>query len=135
MLFINPQIDQFIDFVCIKFKKSVLKVLTVVTMVILFIDFLITCFALIMFYARIVDRFNLESEKNHNLGIFLKLYNENKTVKDIVEMYFNDEVMEKSFPHLRYSDSNGNIVYIETFFPEIQSYYIRLFTPKKIIEP
>lgn len=128
--YINPRIDKFIDYICSKFKKSILKTITLITIIAMFIDFLITGFALTMFYARIVDKYDLKNEQNHTLSVFLDLYNKNQTVKDIVDIYFNDEMMIKSFPHLRYSDSNGNIVYLDSFFPEIQTYYIRLFTPK-----
>lgn len=40
--------------------------------------------------------------------------------------------MLKTFPNLKVTDTNGDIVLVKEVFPEIQPYYVRLFTPKEI---
>lgn len=51
---------------------------------------------------------------------------------EFMEKYLNDEKMLKTFPNLKVTDTNGDIVLVKEVFPEIQPYYVRLFTPKEI---
>mgnify|MGYP002470496316 CR=1 FL=1 len=53
-------------------------------------------------------------------------------VKEFMDNYLNDEKMLKTFPNLKVTDINGNIVLVKDVFPDIQPYYVKLFTPKQI---
>ena len=38
--------------------------------------------------------------------------------------------MLRTFPNLKVTDKNGNMIYVCDVFPEIQAEYFRVFTPK-----
>ena len=49
-----------------------------------------------------------------------------------VDKYWNDEKMLKTFPNLKLTDADGNIIFIKDILSDIQPYYVRLFTPRKV---
>lgn len=48
-----------------------------------------------------------------------------------VDKYWNDEKMLKTFPNLKLTDADGNIIFIKDILSDIQPYYVRLFTPRR----
>ena len=128
MSYFNPKIDKLLD----KISLKVLKPLTITFTVFLFLDWVISSFAVQMFYARLSSQKNVElQQSNIILEKYNKLYNENETVNKIVNTLFSDEIIIKSFPNLKVTTKNGEIILAHKFFPEIEPYYIKLFTPTK----
>ena len=85
-----------------------------------------------MFYARIEHSGLIKMQNGEQ---YLLDYEEIQTrpgVKEFMEKYLSDEKMLKTFPNLKVTDINGNIVLVKDVFPDIQPYYVRLFTPKPI---
>ena len=123
----NPNIDKLLD----KISAKILKPVTYTLVIFLFLDWVISSFAVQMFYARIAIQKNVELQESATLEKYVKLYNENVTVNKIVNTLFSDETMIKSFPNLKVTTKNGEIVYVNKLFPEIQPYYFKLFTPKE----
>lgn len=128
MSHIHPKVDKLID----KIKPSVLKPLTIILTVLIFIDFIVTGFALKMFFVRIVNQYNLDIEGVEiYLDTYSKLY-ENEKVKSFVDKHFSNEKMLKTFPNIKVTKKDGNIIWICDILKDIQPYYVRIFTPKAI---
>ncbi len=126
MSYFNPKIDKLLD----KISLKVLKPLTITLTVFLFLDWVISSFAVQMFYARLSSQKNVElQQSNIILEKYNKLYNENEVVNKIVNTLFSDKVIIKNFPNLKVTTRNGEIILAHDFFPEIEPYYIKLFTP------
>ena len=60
MSYLNPKIDELIDKIKTKIPIKLLKTIVIVGILIIFVDFLITSFALKMFFTRLVIKYNLE---------------------------------------------------------------------------
>ena len=122
---IHPKVDSFLG----KIPKRILKSTTIILIVLLFLDFLITCFALKMFYVRLVNDYDLDIKGvDKYLEKYTELY-ENPNVKKFVDTHFSNEKMLKTFPNIKVTQNNGNIIWICDIL-DIQPYYIRVFTPK-----
>lgn len=128
MAHIHPKVDKLLD----KIKPNILKPITIILTIFIFIDFLITGFALKMFFVRIVNNYDLEIEGVENyIDTYTKLY-ENPDVKRFVDTYFSDKKMLRTFPNIKVTKKDGNIIWICDILKDIQPYYVRIFTPKPV---
>ncbi len=128
MTHINPKVDRLIE----KIPKKVLKNFTIILTIIIFIDFLLTCFALKMFFVRLVNGYNLDIQGvDKYLETYTELY-EKPEIKEFVDTYFSNEKMLKAFPNIKVTEKNGNIIWVCDILSDIQPYYFRVFTPKRV---
>ena len=128
MSHIHPKVDKLIE----KIKPSILKPLTIILTILIFIDFIVTGFALKMFFVRIVNQYDLDIEGvEMYFDTYSKLY-ENEKVKSFVDKQFSNEKMLKTFPNIKVTKKDGNIIWICDILKDIQPYYVRIFTPKAI---
>lgn len=126
MAHINPKVDKLID----KIPQNILKNTTIILTVLLFLDFLITCFALKMFYVRLVNNYELDIKGvDKYISKYTELY-EKPAIKQFVDKNFSDEKMMKTFPNIKITQKDGSIVWICDILTDIQPYYFRVFTPK-----
>ena len=123
MSHIHPKVDNFLN----KFSPKKVKIVTIILTILIFIDFLLTCFALKMFFTRLVNNYHLElQDVSTYQEKYTKLY-ENETVKLIVDSLFSDEVMLKTFPNLKVTSKDGEIILVKDILSHIQPYYFKVF--------
>ncbi len=128
----NPIIDKLIDKIKEKISPKILKTACVLIIIFFFIDFLITSFALKMFFTRVVTEHNIElSEQNEYILECAELY-KNEDIKNFTLKYFSDEKMLKTFPNIKVTGKDGNVIWICDILKDIQPYYVRVFTPYNI---
>lgn len=126
MTHINPKVDKLLD----KIPNRILKNTTIVLTIFLLFDFLITCFALKMFYVRLVNNYDLDIQGvDRYLATYTELY-EKPNVKKFVDTYFSDEKIMKTFPNIKVTKKDGTIIWICDILKDIQPYYFRIFTPR-----
>lgn len=126
MTHINPKVDRLID----RIPKNILKNTTIILTIFIFLDFLLTCFALKMFYVRLVNNYDLDIK---GVDKYIETYNqmyENPKIKKFVDTHFSDEKMLKTFPNIKVTKKDGSIIWICDILKDIQPYYIRIFTPR-----
>ena len=125
MTHINPKVDNLLK----KIPEKILKNTTIILTIFLLFDFLITCFALKMFYVRLVNDYELDIRGvDRYLEKYTDLY-ENPTIKNFVDKHFSNETMLKTFPNIKVTQKDGTIIWICDILKDIQPYYIRVFTP------
>ena len=126
MTHIHPKIDKFLD----KFSPKIVTIITVTFVVAMFLDWCISSFALKMFLTRLVNNYNLELQEISTVQQekYTKLY-ENETLKPIIDTFFSDEIMLKTFPNLKVTSKDGEIIWVCDILTDIQPYYFRGFTP------
>jgi len=123
--YINPKIDRLIEWFKKKISMKKLKVLTAVVIILLFIDFSLTCYALKMFYVRMIHNHNIQVENKEKVEEYYEdVYSDEKVVK-FVETFFSDRKMIRTFPNLKATDVNGNIIYFDSYLKHIQPYYYK----------
>lgn len=128
MASLNPKIDKLIDWIKHKVKSiTKLKILTLVVTILLFIDFSITGIAINFFLIRTIKENNIITPYKTEIDtIYNDVYSDEKLSKFIYK-FWGDEKMLKTFPNLKVTDVNGDIVYIDSLLPEIQPYYLRIY--------
>lgn len=126
MTYINPKIDRLIERVKKKFSMKALKTITITVIVLLFINCVITGYAIEVFQLRMVYNHNIDvnMEKSKIEEIYNKIYG-NKEKANFIYKYFGDKKMIRTFPNLKIEDANGNMVYLDSLLPDIQPYYYK----------
>ena len=131
MTYLNVKVDKWIDKVKERKKIKMLKKVVLFFIIFLIFDCLITGFALKMFFTRLVLEHDLEIQNaDKYLESGKKLY-ENPIIKDISDTLFSDKKMLRTFPNLKVTGKDGNIIYIDSVLKDIQPYYLKVFTPRQ----
>lgn len=118
MRLINPHIEMAID----RIPKKWFNFFTIAGTIFLIIDLLITSFALKLFYTRLVKEHDLNLKDDNVLMIDEKV-EESQFIQYLSDEVFTDEKMLKTFPNIKFEDSDGNIVWIKDILTDIQPYY------------
>ena len=125
MSYVNPKIDKLINFIKTKISIKLLKIITMVVTIFLFLDCLITGYALETFFVRKVHENNLQvAEREQIDNRYEELYSNEKTA-DFIYKFFGDKKMIKTFPNLKTKDINGNMIYFDCFVGDIKPYYYK----------
>lgn len=123
---LNPKVDKVIDWVKSKFKTfKTLKAFVVTVFIFLMIDCISTGFAIEFFLVRVIVENNIEVS---NQELVLEQYNEiygNEKLAKFINQFWGNKKMIKTFPNLKISDNDGNIVYIDSLLG-IQPYYLKI---------
>ena len=123
--YINPKIDRLIEWFKKKISLNKLKIITAIVIIFLFIDFSLTCYALKMFYIRMIHNHDMQVENKEKVEeMYEEVYTDEKVVK-FVETFFSDRKMIRTFPNLKATDVNGNILYFDSYLKDIQPYYYK----------
>ena len=121
--YFHPKVERLLE----KIDGVFLKACTVVMIIVFILNFIITSFALEVFYTRTVQKFDLEIKNTSQLLDNYNQWYENETFRNITDNWFSDEKMVKTFPNLRMELKDGTLLCISSLFPEIQPYYFKLF--------
>lgn len=125
---VYPKMDKFLSI----FSFKTLKKITTVIVIFMLFDWLISSFAVKIFSARVVYENNVEvKEINRYIEDYNKFYS-NDIVKKLSNTLFSDEIMLKSFPNLKLTGKDGNIILISDILTDIQPYYVKVFNPTNI---
>ena len=71
---------------------------------------------------------NAEDKAKTGTATF-ELYNQPE-IKEIVNKYFSYEKMLHTFPNIKVTGKDGNIIWVCDILKDIQPYYFRVFEPK-----
>ena len=125
MTYINPRVDRLINWIKSKISINKLKVITLLVTIFLFIDFIITGYALEFFIVRKIYENNLPVVNKEKADIaYDKIYN-NEKLSNFIYEFWGDEKMIRTFPNLKIRDKDGNIIYFADYVGDIQPYYYK----------
>lgn len=124
----NPKVDKFLE----RFSYKQLKKSVIIIMIFLMIDMIITGIGLKVFFVRLVseNKVQLNIEEKH-IDKYIEQY-KNMPMKSLVDKIFSNKVMLKTFPNLKITNKDGNVVLIRDILSDINPYYLKVFTPKVI---
>ena len=124
---INPRIDKIYEKIINKFSKKSIKICLTLLITFLAIDCSLTAYAQEKFIIRMVIENDINVE---NLEEYKKEYERtynNKITSDVINRFWNNKKMIKTFPNIKIEDIEGNTIYLNNLLPEIQPYYIKIF--------
>lgn len=127
MKVVNPRVDKVIEKIKNKINIKLLKTLTVTCVVFLFIECILTGYALSLFLIRMIVINDIDvNDKEIVQQIYDRVYGDEEKA-DWIYKYWGDEKMIKTFPNLKLEQSNGEILFINTLLPDIQPYYFKFY--------
>lgn len=124
---VNPFVDKIIDKIKSKLPRLVIPIIFDIGTAFLICDCIISGIAINVFYARLVHDYNINIP---NAQFFSEAYNESeKNPKwfKFTEKYFSNEKMLRTYPNLKFEDTDGNIIFIKNILNDIKPYYIKIF--------
>ena len=124
---LNPHVDEIIDRLKNKIPSFRRKAVVSAVSLFLLIDCIASVVALDYYKIRVVVENNVEVA---NFEEYQERYNKiysNEKRKRFIEVCWGNETMIKTFPNIKLNDKNGNIVYLNSFYPNIQNYYYKVF--------
>lgn len=128
--YINPIIDKYLDKFIEKIKLKNFKRLLVIVIFLMFVDQIISSFAMKMFYARIINNNDIKNVVGaDNYTKYFELYQKEEDVKKIVDKFFDDKKMLRTFPNLKLTLEDGSIILVRDILKDIKPYYIKVFEP------
>lgn len=126
MSHLHPKIDKLLE----KVSPKVLKIVVIIGIIFMLLDFLITSFALKMFFTRLVKDYNLELANMDNVILECTEAYQNPKIRDFTDKYFSDKKMLTTFPNIKLTSKDGTIIYVSDILKDVKPYYFRVFTPK-----
>lgn len=119
----QPKVDKFLS----KINKKILDITTVIMVIFLVLNFIITSFALQVFYTKIANEHNLEFKDKSQILTEYDQWYENDTFRYVADNIFSNEKMVRTFPNLRIMLEDGTLIYTRELYPDIQPYYFKVF--------
>lgn len=123
---LNPKVDRLINWVKNKFKTyRSLKAFIITVTILLLLDCIATGFAIEYFLVRMIVKNDIDvNNKEAVVEQYNKIYG-NEKLSDFIYKFWGDKKMIKTFPNLKVKDTQGNIVYMDSFL-DIQPYYMKV---------
>lgn len=122
---VNPRIDKFIDWLIKKINVTFLKVITATTIIFLFVDCLISAYAIDVFLIRICVEKDLPvSYKVQIEQMYHEIYDD-KEKSDFINKYFSNEKMILTYPNLTITLEDGSLKKVAEYYPEIRRHYYK----------
>lgn len=123
---VNPKVDRFINWAKSKFNLKALKILTITTIIALFIDCVVTGIAVNFFLIRMKVKNDLNiPNKESVVQMYHNIY-DNEKLSNFIYKHFGDKKILRTFPNLKVQDVDGNIIYMDSLLPDIQPYYLKI---------
>lgn len=126
----HPKVDKLINKLMNKIPIKLLKTLVIILILAIFISFIISSFALKMFFTRLVITYNLELQDSEEYIMECTELYKNEDIRNFTLKHFSDEKMLKTYPNIKLTGKDGNIIFVKDILTDIQPYYVRVFTPR-----
>lgn len=127
----NPKIDKLINWIKSKISIKALKTITIVSIILLIVDLIITGMALSCFFIRMIAQNDLNVEnKEVVMQSYDKIYS-NEKISNFIYRYWGDKKIIRTFPNIKVEDKDGNLIYFDSLLKDIQPYYLKIFEPKR----
>ena len=91
----------------------------------LFIDCVLTGYALKFFIVRKVHENNLPIVNKEQVDIAYEKIYSNEKLAEFINTFWGDKKMIRTFPNLKIQDKDGNIIYFADYVGDIQPYYYK----------
>lgn len=129
---VNPKIDKFIDWIKGKINLVVLRVVTAIFILFLFVDCLFSAYAIDVFLIRVCVENDVPiADKVQTEAMYDEIYS-NEKMANFIYKYIGNEKMLITYPNLTVTLEDGTLKKVKEYYPEIKNYYYK-FDTKPII--
>ena len=129
---LNTKIDRLINWIKSKFKSlKALKGITITIIILLLLDCIATGFAINFFLIRMIAKNDINVENKEQVMQEYNTIYGNEKLSDFIYTFWGDKKMIKTFPNLKTTDKDGNIIYMDSLL-DIQPYYMQIYDKSKL---
>ncbi len=122
---IHPRIRNLMAYILKKFNGPIVKSAILAVTVFLFLDCIVSGYAINLFTIRMIAENDLNVEHKEIIYKLNEHINESKFHSTLSNTVFNDKKMIKTYPNLKVQEVDGNIVYFKDLLPNIKPYYFK----------
>ena len=120
---LNPQIDRMINFFKTKINIKIARISSIAITIVLFIDCIISAFAIELFLARTVVEKDLQAKNRQSyVKIYEQYFNDEKN-KELIEKIWGNRTIIRTYPNLKLTLEDGTVINVKDQYPEIKPYY------------
>lgn len=125
MAYANPRVDRLINRIKGKFALKKLKVITMIIIVFMFVDCVLTGIAIKLFMVRKVHEYDLNVSNKQEIEEVYNVVYGNEDLNNLVTNWIGDKKMILTFPNLKTQDKEGNMIYFDMYVGNIKPYYYK----------
>ena len=125
MAYANPRVDRLINRIKGKFALKKLKVITMIIIVFMFVDCVLTGIAIKLFMVRKVHEYDLNVSNKQEIEEVYNVVYGNEALNNLVTNWIGDKKMIMTFPNLKTQDKEGNMIYFDMYVGNIKPYYYK----------
>lgn len=130
---INPRIDKFINWTKEKLNLKVLRVLVAFLIVFLFVDCVISGYAINAYLVRVCVENNLPIENKQEAENYYHYLYDDKEKADLIYKYWNNEKMILTYPNLTITLEDGTLQRVADYYPDVKDCYYRFKNARSIM--
>lgn len=130
---INPKIDKFINWIKGKINLKLLRALVSCLIILLFVDCLVSGYAINVYLVRVCVENNLPIENKQETQNYYHYIYDNKEKSEFINKYWGNEKMILTYPNLTITLEDGTLKRVADFYPNIKDCYYRFNNARNII--
>ncbi|MBR3281280.1 MAG: putative ABC transporter permease [Clostridia bacterium] len=128
---INPRVDNLISRHSKRVTRKNQNRFVAIANIILLLDLIVSSFAADFYQTRVIYEKDIDVPlKDYYVQRYHKIY-DNEIRKKFIESIWGNEVMIQTFPNHRIKNNSGDIIFLKDYYPEIKSYYFKVFETEK----
>lgn len=121
----NPLIEQLINWIKSKLSIKIIKMITIILILFLLIDFILSGIAVELFVSKTVVENNIQvNNKERYVQIYTNLYDNNICNKLMENIWTNEKII-RTYPNLKLQLEDGTNVLLRNYYKEIIPYYYK----------
>lgn len=122
---VNPRIDRFIDWILKRINIVFCKIATGALIIFLFVDCLLSAYAINVFLVRVSVENKLPIEHKIEIeNLYHEIYDNDKK-SEFIYKYFSNEKMILTYPNLTITLEDGTLKRVAEYYPDIKNCYYR----------
>ena len=125
MKVIHPHVRNFMAYTLKKLNGKIVKTIISVLIIFMAFDCLISGYAINLFTIRMIAEYDLNVANKETIEELNELINESEFRKKIINTFFNDTKMVKTYPNLKVQQVDGSMVYFKDLLPHIKPYFFK----------
>ena len=122
---LNPSVDKLINFFRKRINIKLSRVLIISTTIFLFVDCLVSAFAVELFLAKTVVEKDLPAKGRTAYESIYEEYFEDESKKAQIDKIWSDKKILRTYPNIRLTLQDGTVIRVQEQYPEIQPYYYK----------
>ncbi len=130
--FVNPQIDRFINWLKKKINIKALQSLALGLIIFLFVDCLLSAYAINVFLVRVCVQNNLPVDNREKIEEYYDYIYSDAKKTEFINKYLNNEKMILTYPNLTITLEDGTLKRVAEYYPDIRNCYYRFDTNKNM---